>query len=68
MTENANRILECFEQLAPGEQHAVVVSLLRLAGELPSAPLTDDELCGIAGELFASLDDDENDDYCSESR
>lgn len=60
MTENASKILESFERLDPVEQHSVVVSLLRRAGELPSAPLTDDDLCGIADELFSSLDDEEN--------
>lgn len=60
MTENASKILESFDRLDPVEQHSVVVSLLRRAGELPSAPLTDDDLCGIADELFSSLDDEEN--------
>jgi len=60
VTENASKILESFDRLDPVEQHSVVVSLLRRAGELPSAPLTDDDLCGIADELFSSLDDEEN--------
>lgn len=60
MTENASKILESFDRLDPVEQHSVVVSLLRRAGELPSAPLTDDNLCGIADDLFSSLDDEEN--------
>jgi hypothetical protein len=68
MTENANKILESFDQLDPVEQHSVVVSLLRRAGELPSAPMTDNELCGIADDLFSSLDDEENGDTNSESR
>jgi hypothetical protein len=44
------------------------VSLLRRAGELPSAPLTDDDLCGIADELFSSLDDEENGNTYAETR
>jgi hypothetical protein len=48
------------DRLDPIEQHAVVVSLIRRTGELPTEPLTDDELCGIADDLFASLDDEEN--------
>lgn len=68
MTENANKILESFDQLDPVEQHAVVVSLIRRAGELPSAVLTDSELCGLADDLFSSLDDEENGDTNSESR
>ena len=60
MTENASKILEAFDLLDPVEQHSVVVSLLRRSGELPSAPLSDDDLCGIADELFSSLDDEEN--------
>ena len=68
MTESANKILETFEQLDPAEQHSVVVSLLRRAGELPSLPLTDHDLCGIADDLFSSLDDEENGDPSSEAR
>lgn len=60
MTENARKILESFDRLDPVEQHSVVVSLLQRAGELPSAHLTDDDLCGIADQLFSSLDDEEN--------
>ena len=68
MTENASKILESFDRLDPVEQHSVVVSLLRRAGELPSAPLTDDDLCGIADDLFSSLDDEENGNTYSEAR
>lgn len=57
MTENANKILESFEQLNPDEQHAVVVSLIKRSGELPSTALADADLCGIADETFTSLDD-----------
>jgi hypothetical protein len=68
MTENASKILESFDRLDPSEQHAIVVSLLRRAGELPSARLTDDDLCGIADDLFSSLDDEENGDTNSETQ
>ena len=68
LTENANKILESFDRLDPSEQHSVVVSLLRRAGELPSAPLTDDDLCGIADELFSSMDDEENGNSDSQTR
>ena len=68
MTENASKILESFDRLDPAEQHSVVVSLLRRAGELPSVPLTDDDLCGIADELFSSLDDEENGNTNAETR
>lgn len=60
MTAKACKILEHFERLDPSEQHSLFVSLLRRAGELLSAPLTDEELCGIADDLFSSLDDQEN--------
>jgi hypothetical protein len=60
MTENASKILESFDKLDPIEQHTVVVSLIRRTGELPTAPLSDNDLCGIADDLFASLDDEEN--------
>ena len=68
MTENVSKILESFDRLDPVEQHSVVVSLLRRAGELPSAPLTDDDLCGIADDLFSSLDDEENGNSYAEAR
>jgi hypothetical protein len=68
MTENASKILEFFDQLNPVEQHSVVASLLRRVNELPSSPLTDDDLCGIADDLFLTLDDEENGDTNSESR
>ncbi|MDX1927469.1 MAG: hypothetical protein SFV81_13185 [Pirellulaceae bacterium] len=68
MTEIASKILESFDRLDPAEQHSVVVSLLRRAGELPSVPLTDNDLCGIADDLFSSLDDEENGDTYSETR
>ena len=60
MSENATRLIETFDQLDPPEQHLVVVSLLRRAGELPSHALTDDDLCGSADNLLSSLDDKEN--------
>ncbi len=66
MTDNASKILESFEQLDPVEQHSVVVSLLRRAGELPSSLLTDNDLCRIADDLFLSLDDEEDGDTNSE--
>lgn len=68
MTENASKILESFDRLDPSEQHSVVVSMLRRAGELPSTPLTDDDLCEIADDLFSSLDDEENGNTNSETR
>jgi len=67
MTENASKILESFDQLDPHEQHSVVVSLLKRAGELPSIALADHELCGIADELFSSMDDEEHGNSDSES-
>ncbi|MEZ6138745.1 MAG: hypothetical protein R3C53_27990 [Pirellulaceae bacterium] len=68
MTENASKILESFDRLDPVEQHSVVVSLLRRAGELPSAPLTEADLCGIADDLFSSLDDEENGNNYAQTR
>jgi len=47
---------------------AVVVSLIRRTGELPTEPLTDDDLCGIADDLFASLDNEENGNNNAEAR
>jgi hypothetical protein len=68
MTENSRKILEPFDRLDPIEQHSVVVSLIRRTGELPTAPLKDDGLCGITDDLFASLDDEENGNNNAEAR
>lgn len=68
MTENVSKILETFDRLDPVEQHSVVVSLLRRARERPSASLTDDDLSGIADDLFSSLDDEENGNTNSQTR
>jgi len=68
MTENASKILEFFDRLEPIEQHDVVVSLIRRTGELPTEPLTDVDLCGIADDLFTSLDDEDNGNNNAEAR
>ncbi len=62
------QLLESFDRLDPAEQHSVVVSLLRRAMRLPLAPLTDDDLCGIADDQFSSLDGEENGNTYSETR
>ena len=67
MTENAIKILESFDQLNPEEQHSVVVSLLKRAGELPSVALADQKLCAIAEELFSSMDNEEHGNSDAES-
>ena len=64
----ADESFQAFDRLDPIEQHAVVVSLIRRTGELPTEPLTDDDLCGIAEDLFASLDDEENGNNNAEAR
>ncbi len=60
MSEAVTNIIHSFEQLAASEQHFVVVSLLQRAKELPQSALTDDDLSGLADELFLKLEQEEH--------
>ena len=61
MSETALELLRTFETLPPVEQHELLVALLRRGGELPDTILTDDQLVGLADDLFQHLDGDEED-------
>jgi hypothetical protein len=68
MTETTSKLLATFESLAPKEQHELLVALLRRTGELPDTIVSDDQLVGLADELFQMLDAEESDGSDSDAR
>jgi hypothetical protein len=60
MSDTANQLLAKFESLPPNEQHELLIALLRRSGELPDTIVSDDQLAGIADELFQTLDAEES--------
>ena len=56
MSDTAILLLKTFETLSPAEQHTLLVELLRRSGELPDTVVTDDDLVGLADQLFQMLD------------
>jgi hypothetical protein len=60
MSETATQLLTTFESLPAKEQHELLIALLRRSGELPDTIVSDDQLVGIADELFQSLDEEES--------
>ena len=61
MSNTASRLLATFESLPANEQHELLITMLRRSGELPDTIVTDDQLVGIADELFQTLDAEESD-------
>ena len=62
MSETAAALLlATFDSLEPQEQHELLTELLRRSGELPDTFLTDDNLVGLADNLFQALDAEESD-------
>lgn len=59
MSETATQLLATFESLPANEQHDLIIEMLRRSGELPDTILADDQLVGLADELFQSLDAEE---------
>ncbi len=55
MSESAVRLLEAFDSLPPHEKHEVMTALLRISNELPATPMSDEDLTGLADELFQAL-------------
>ncbi|MFO7904932.1 MAG: hypothetical protein ACQESR_20360 [Planctomycetota bacterium] len=53
---------------AANEQHELLIAMLRRSGELPDTIVSDDQLVGIAEELFQTLDAEESDDEDADSR
>ena len=62
MSETTAQLLATFDSLAPQEQHELLTELLRRSGELPDTFLSDDNLVGLADDLFQALDAEESDD------
>lgn len=61
MSEVAAQLLTTFDSLSAEEQHEVLIAMLKRGGELPETILSDDQLVGIAEELFQTLDAEESD-------
>ena len=68
MTETTSKLLATFESLPPKEQHELLVAMLRRTGELPDTIVSDDQLVGLADELFQMLDAEESDGSDSDAR
>lgn len=68
MTDTASRLLTAFESLSAREQHELLIAMLRRNGELPDTIVSDDQLVGIADELFQTLDAEESDGDDADSR
>jgi len=60
MSETAIRLLATFESMPAKEQHELLMAMLRHSGELPDTLVSDDQLVGIADELFQTLDAEES--------
>ena len=68
MSEAASQLLTQFESLPVDEQHELLIAMLRRGGELPDTIVSDDQLVGIADELFQTLDAEESDGDETDSR
>ena len=68
MTDTASQLLATFESLPASEQHELLIAMLRRSGELPNTVVTEDQLTGIADELFQALDAEESDSDNAETR
>jgi hypothetical protein len=60
MSEAVTKLLATFEILPEKEQHELLITLLRRNGQLPDTLLSEDELVGIADQLFQTLDAEES--------
>jgi hypothetical protein len=68
MSDAASQLLATFESLPANEQRELLIAMLRHSGEIPDTIVTDDQLVGIADELFQTLDAEESDGDNAESR
>jgi hypothetical protein len=68
MTETAAQLIAVFDTLTVAERHELLIEMLRRSGELPDSIVSDDQLVGIADELFQSLDAEESNGNDAESR
>ncbi len=60
MSETATQLLATFDSLSANEQHELLIAMLRRSGELPDTIVSDDQLVGLADELFQTLDAEES--------
>jgi hypothetical protein len=60
MSETTAQLMATFESLPRQEQHELLTEMLRRSGELPATLLADDDLVGLADELFQALDAEES--------
>ena len=60
MSDAATQLLATFESLPEKEQHELLIAMLRRIGELPDTLISDDQLVGIADQLFQTLDAEES--------
>lgn len=68
MSNTAAQLLATFDSLPPREQREVLTAMLERCGEMPDRVLSDDELVGLADDLFQTLDMEESDVEARESR
>jgi hypothetical protein len=61
MSTQTAALLEAFEALGPDEKRIFTAEVLRRAIPFDSGPLDDEETAIAADQLYAALDDDEND-------
>jgi hypothetical protein len=59
MQPTPNDVIQSFYGLPPAEQHLVFVEICRTAAKWDNDPMTDEEPCRHADELFSSLDEQE---------
>ena len=60
MSDAATQLLATFVSLPAKEQHELLIAMLQRSGELPDTVVSDDQLVGLANELFQSLDSEES--------
>lgn len=68
MSDAASQLLATFDSLPASEQHELLIAMLRRSGELPESVVTDDQLVGLADELFQRLDAEEPNGDKADSR
>ena len=61
MSDTAVQLLAAFASLPEGEQHELLITMLRRSGEMPDTIVSDEQLVGLADELFQTLDAEESD-------
>ena len=68
MSDAATQLLATFESLPANEQHELLIAMLRRSGELPDTILSDNQLVGLADEIFQTLDAEESPGNDADSR